>query len=38
VRDRQLILEDTDRSSVVAAVHQLLHEAEILYDTERMGL
>jgi sulfate adenylyltransferase subunit 1 len=38
VRGRQLILENTNRSSVVAAVHQLLHEAEILYDTERVGL
>jgi sulfate adenylyltransferase large subunit len=38
VRGRQLILEDTNRGSVVAAVHQLLHEAEILYDTERVGL
>jgi len=38
VRGRQLILEDSNRSSVVAAVHQLLHEAEILYDTERVGL
>jgi sulfate adenylyltransferase large subunit len=37
-RGRHLILEDTNRSSVVAAVHQLLHEAEILYDTERVGL
>jgi sulfate adenylyltransferase subunit 1 len=38
VRGRQLILEDTNRSGAVAAVHQLLHEAEILYDTERVGL
>jgi sulfate adenylyltransferase large subunit len=38
VRGRELILEDTNRSSVVAAVHRLLHEAEILYDTERVGL
>jgi sulfate adenylyltransferase subunit 1 len=38
VRGRELILEDTNRGSVVAAVHRLLHEAEILYDTERVGL
>jgi len=38
VRGRHLILEDTNRSGAVAAVHQLLHEAEILYDTERVGL
>jgi hypothetical protein len=38
VGDRQLILEDTNRSAVIAAVHRLLHEAEILYDTERVGL
>jgi sulfate adenylyltransferase subunit 1 len=38
VGNRELILEDTNSSSVVAAVHQLLREAEILYDTERMGL
>jgi sulfate adenylyltransferase subunit 1 len=35
---RQVILEDTNRGSVVAAVHQLLHDAAILYDTERVGL
>jgi hypothetical protein len=38
VRDRQLILDYTNRSSVVAAVHRLLHETEILHDTERAGL
>jgi sulfate adenylyltransferase subunit 1 len=35
---RELHLEDTNRGGVIAAVHQLLHEAEILYDTERVGL
>jgi sulfate adenylyltransferase subunit 1 len=35
---RQLVLEDVNRSALVRAVHQLLHEAEILYDTERVGL
>jgi len=38
VRGRQLIVEDTNRSSAVAAAHQLLHDAEILYDAERAGL
>jgi hypothetical protein len=38
VRDRQLVLEDTNRSGVIAAVHQLLHDAEIIFDTERAGL
>jgi sulfate adenylyltransferase large subunit len=38
VRDRQLILTDTSRSSAIAAVHQLLHETEILHDTERADL
>jgi sulfate adenylyltransferase subunit 1 len=38
VRGRQLKLDDTNPSAVVAAVHHLLHETEILYDTERAGL
>jgi hypothetical protein len=38
VRDRELVVEDTNRSGVVAAVHQLLHEAEIIFDTEKAGL
>ena len=38
VGGREVILEDTNRSGMVAAVHQLLHQAEILYDTERVGL
>jgi sulfate adenylyltransferase large subunit len=38
VRGRQLVLDIASRSSVVSAVHQLLHETEILYDTERAGL
>jgi sulfate adenylyltransferase large subunit len=37
-RGRQLILEDINRDSVVAAVHQLLHQAGILHDIERAGL
>jgi sulfate adenylyltransferase large subunit len=38
VRDRQLVLDDTNRSGVVAAVHQLLHETEIIFDAEKAGL
>jgi hypothetical protein len=37
-RGRRLALDGTSRNSVVSAVHQLLHETEILYDTERAGL
>jgi len=37
-RGRRIVLEDTNRGGVVAAVHRLLHEAEILHDTERAGL
>ena len=38
VRGRQVILSDTNRSGAIAAVHQLLHETEILHDTDRAGL
>jgi sulfate adenylyltransferase subunit 1 len=38
VRGRQLTLDDTNRGRVVAGVHQLLHEAGILYDAEGAGL
>ena len=38
VRDRQLILDDANRSAVVAGVHRLLHQTGILHDTERAGL
>jgi sulfate adenylyltransferase subunit 1 len=38
VRDRQLILDDVNRSAVVAGVHRLLHQTGILHDTERAGL
>jgi hypothetical protein len=37
-RGRRIVLEDTNRSGVIAAVHRLLLEAEILHDTERAGL
>lgn len=35
---RQLMVDDTSSSGVIAAVHQLLHQTEILHDTERAGL
>jgi hypothetical protein len=38
VRDKQVTLDGINRSAVVAGVFQLLHETEILYDTERAGL
>jgi sulfate adenylyltransferase large subunit len=38
VRGRKLILAGANRSSAIAAIHQLLHETEILHDTERAGL
>jgi sulfate adenylyltransferase subunit 1 len=38
VNGRETILADANRNSMISAVHQLLHEAEILYDTERAGL
>ncbi|MGO9336531.1 MAG: sulfate adenylyltransferase subunit 1 [Terracidiphilus sp.] len=37
-RGRKLVLDGTSRSAVVSAVYQLLHETEILHDTERAGL
>jgi hypothetical protein len=36
--DRQITLEGINSSAVVAGVFQLLHETEILHDTERAGL
>jgi len=38
MRGRQLIQDATNPGAVVAGVHRLLHEAGILYDTERAGL
>jgi sulfate adenylyltransferase large subunit len=35
---RKLVLDDLHPGNVVAAVHRLLHEAQILHDTERAGL
>jgi sulfate adenylyltransferase subunit 1 len=38
VNDRELVLSDTDQNAAVAAVHQLLHQEKILFDTEGAGL
>ena len=38
VNDRELALSDTDQSAAIAAVHQLLHQEKILFDTEGAGL
>ena len=38
VGDRQIALSDTDQSAAIAAVHQLLHQETILFDTEGAGL
>ena len=38
IRDRELITNSDDQSAAITAVHQLLHEEKILFDTERAGL
>jgi hypothetical protein len=38
VNDRELVLGDTDPNAAIAAVHQLLHQEKILFDTEGAGL
>ncbi len=38
IHDRELILSEGDPSAAVAAVHQLLHQEKILFDTEGAGL
>jgi hypothetical protein len=38
IAGRQIVLDDGNRAAAVAAVHQLLHQARILHDTERLGL
>jgi sulfate adenylyltransferase subunit 1 len=38
VGDLQLTIEDVNPNAAIAAVHQLLHQAKILHDTERAGL
>jgi sulfate adenylyltransferase subunit 1 len=36
--DRELLLSDPDPNAAIAAVHQLLHQEKILFDTEGAGL
>ncbi len=38
VGEREILAEDTNRNASVAAVHRLLHDSQILHDTERLGL
>ena len=38
INDRELVLSDVDQSANIAAVHQLLHQEKILFDTEGAGL
>jgi sulfate adenylyltransferase large subunit len=38
VGDRELVLNDDDTNAAVAAIHQLLHEEKILFDTQGVGL
>jgi hypothetical protein len=38
IHDRELILSEGDPSAAVAAVHRLLHQEKILFDTEGAGL
>jgi hypothetical protein len=38
IHDRELVLGEGDPGTAVTAVHRLLHEEKILFDTEREGL
>ena len=38
VNDRELSLSDSDQNAAIAAIHQLLHQEKILFDTEGAGL
>jgi sulfate adenylyltransferase large subunit len=38
IHDRELILNSDDASAAITAIHQLLHEEKILFDTEGAGL
>jgi sulfate adenylyltransferase subunit 1 (EFTu-like GTPase family) len=38
INDRELILNGDDSSAAVTAIHQLLHQEKILFDTEGAGL
>ncbi len=38
INDRELVLSDTDLNAAIAAIHQLLHQEKILFDSEGAGL
>jgi sulfate adenylyltransferase subunit 1 len=38
INDRELLLSDADTNAAVTAIHQLLHQENILFDTEGAGL
>ena len=38
INDRELVLSDADTNATIAAIHQLLHQEKILFDTEGAGL
>jgi len=38
INDRELVLSDADPNAAIAAIHQLLHQEKILFDTEGAGL
>jgi hypothetical protein len=38
VNDRELSLSDSDQNAAITAIHQLLHQEKILFDTEGAGL
>jgi len=38
VGDERLVIDDANPNALVAAVHQLLHQAKILFESERAGL
>jgi hypothetical protein len=38
INDREMALSDTDQNATIAAIHQLLHQEKILFDTEGAGL
>jgi hypothetical protein len=38
INDREMLLNDANPNSAIAAIHQLLHQEKILFDTEGAGL
>jgi sulfate adenylyltransferase subunit 1 len=38
INDRELVLNDVDTHATIAAIHQLLHQEKILFETEGAGL